>query len=255
MGRGGGTAFGARCAPRNRGTDRERVQVPGRAARGLQYDAGVKPEIQDAELRAKALTHASFDGDRNNERLEFLGDTVLDLLVAEELFVRRPDASEGEMSTAKAWLVSRKTLAAAARRLGLWEEAHIGRSLDPEHLPSSVHANLFEAVLGALYLDQGIDAARTFVRTALADELKRAVEDGVEQDHKQRLQEWAQAHHGAPPVYHLVEQSGDYDRIAFRMQAEIAGRAYPTAWGRSRKEAERGAALEALLVIAAESDA
>lgn len=212
------------------------------------------PVIHDAALRELALTHASCEGTRNNERLEFLGDTVLDLIVAEELFRARPDVDEGWMSTAKAWLVSRKTLSVAARRLDLAAEAHIGKSLGQGPLPTSVHANLFEAVLGAVYVDQGLDAARAWVREVLSAELASAIQDGVEQNHKQRLQEWAQARGEAPPVYHLVEESGAFDRIAFRMQAEVAGRHFPTAWGRSRKEAERGAALEALLVLDAEAD-
>lgn len=213
------------------------------------------PAFQNAALLELALTHASCEGDRNNERLEFLGDAILDMLITEELYRHMPAASEGEMSVAKAWLVSRKTLAVAARRLDLQSVAHFGKSLNREPLPTSVHANLYEAVLGALYLDQGLAPAAEFVRASLAIELKSAFEDGVDQDHKQRLQEWAQQNSGAPPVYHLIEQAGNFDRIAFRMQAEIAGRRFPTAWGRSRKEAERGAALEALLVLEGEHDA
>lgn len=209
-------------------------------------------EVQDPALRELALTHASFDGERNNERLEFLGDTVLDLVVAEELYRRSPGASEGAMSRAKAWLVSRKTLAQAAKRLDLAARARLGKSLEHQAVPTSIHANLFEAWIGALHLDAGLDAAAAFVHAALAPELTQAVDDGVARNHKQRLQEWAQARGDAPPDYHTLEEQGSFERSAFRVQAEIAGRRFPAAWGRTRKEAEQHAAREALSALEGE---
>lgn len=205
--------------------------------------------FQRPELLELALTHASLDGERNNERLEFLGDTVLDLIAAEALFKALPGHDEGDLSMAKAWLVSRKTLAVAARRLGLGELAHFGRGLTQDKLPTSVLANLYEAYLGAIYLDGGLAAAEVFVLTSLEDELAGALAEGIERNHKQRLQEWAQKDGGAPPTYHQTGERGDSHRRAFQVAAEARGRRFPAAWGKSRKEAEHWAAYEALLVI------
>lgn len=209
----------------------------------------MRSTFSDPGLFDLAMTHASLDGAENNERLEFLGDTVLDLVAAEALFAALPRSDEGELSMAKAWLVSRKTLASAARRLGLAEMARFGRGLSAAKLPTSVLANLYEAVLGALYLDAGLESAQEFVRESLKDELSSALDQGMARNHKQRLQEWAQADGGAPPVYHLTEERGDSHRRAFRVVAEARGLRFRPAWGKSRKEAEDWAAHEALLAI------
>ena len=206
--------------------------------------------FRDERLLRLAMTHASLHGEEHNERLEFLGDTVLDLVAAEALFRALPSHREGDLSVAKAWLVSRRTLASAARRLQLAEQARFGKGLDPERPPRSVLANLYEALLGAIFLDGGYAPARDFVITTLADELDQALAAGVERNHKQRLQEWAQRHGGPPPSYVLTEERGDADRRAFCMQAEVNGRRFPSAWGKSRKEAENWAAREALLELA-----
>ena len=205
--------------------------------------------FQNERLLHRALTHASLHGEENNERLEFLGDTVLDLVAAEALFLALPEHREGDLSVAKSWLVSRKTLATAARRLGLAEQARFGGGLNGERPPLSVLANLYEAMLGAIFLDGGLEAARHFVLESLADELQEALAEGYVRNHKQRLQEWAQRNGGAPPAYRLLEQRGDADRRAFRMQAVIGNTHYPSAWGKSRKEAEHWAAQEALFEI------
>ena len=106
------------------------------------------------------MTHASTDGERNNERLEFLGDAALDLVVAEELFNGLADLPEGELTELKASVVSRRTLAEAALGLRLEERARVGGGMRERSLPKSVLANLYEAVLGAVYLDAGYAAAR-----------------------------------------------------------------------------------------------
>lgn len=206
-------------------------------------------DFRDPELLELARTHASADPDRNNERLEFLGDTVLDLVAAEALYERLPGRTEGDLSKAKAWLVSRATLGRAARQLGLADRAHFGAGLERRGVPTSVHANLYEALLGAIHLDGGLEAARTFVLATLGDALDEAGRAGHDENHKQRLQEWAQAGGGEPPTYELVERRGEDHRRAFRVRAEVHGRAFPAAWGRTRREAERRAAREALLAL------
>ena len=206
-------------------------------------------DFRDPSLLELAMTHASADRDRNNERLEFLGDTVLDLVAAELLYERLPDRDEGDLSKAKAWLVSRKTLAGAARELDLAGRARFGAGLERRGAPTSVHANLYEALLGAIYLDGGLEAARAFVVTSLATPLDEAARAGHVENHKQRLQEWAQRAGGEPPTYELVERRGGDHRSAFQVRAEVHGHRYPPAWGRTRREAERHAAREALLAL------
>ena len=213
---------------------------------------GITHTFGDAELRIRALTHASAPTAENNERLEFLGDTVLDLIAAEQLYLRYPDQSEGWLTTAKSWLVSRETLAKAAREVGLAELATFGAGMTAESAPRSVHANLYEAVLGAIYIDAGLDAARAWVLVTLATALNSAERTGEERNHKQRLQEIAQTGGGQPPEYALLDQRGDAHRRAFLVQAQIEDTPYPPAWGRTRREAERFAAMEALQVIEVE---
>lgn len=214
--------------------------------------------FRDRDLLVLALTHAS-TGPGNgaaregaagdNERLEFLGDAALDLVVAEELFRCVPRLSEGEMTERKAWVVSRATLARAARDLALEQRAHLGGGLERERLSRSVLANLYEAVLGAVYLDGGLEAARTFVRASLGEELTRATTGGSRRTSKQALQEYCQGRWGAPPEYELLERRGSAHARAFLVAARTPETTFPSAWGRTRKEAESWAAYEALLVL------
>lgn len=211
--------------------------------------------FDDAALRELALTHASTGAEENNERLEFLGDAVLDVLVAEELFHAEPPQSEGEMTEHKAWVVSREALATAARELHLGDHARLGAGMRDRQLPRSVLANLYEAYLGAIYLDAGLDAARAFAQRTLAEPLRRVKvrELGDAHNPKQELQRRAQLETGEPPSYALVEERGHAHAKAFLVAAECGGRSFPCAWGRTRKEAERWAAYEALLVLDEES--
>jgi len=210
--------------------------------------------FRDPGLLRLALTHASTGKPENNERLEFLGDAVLDLVVAEELYERAPPLSEGQMTELKAWVVSRQVLAEAAAGLGLGEEAHLGHGMRDRALPRSVLANLYEAVVGAVYLDGGIEAARAFAMQTLREPLEGTREPSLDaQNPKQALQRLGQIETGEPPTYVLLEQRGDAHARAFLVAAEIADRRFPSAWGRTRKEAERWAAHEALLVLESES--
>lgn len=208
----------------------------------------------DPGLLELALTHASCTTNgRDNERLEFLGDAVLDLVVAEELYARHADLPEGDLTHLKARVVSRRTLAAAAQRLGLGPAARVGGGLDRESLSRAVLANLYEAVLGAVYLDAGLEPARAFARETLRGPLGEALEPRAEDRPpaapKQVLQELAQRLWNAPPRYELVESRGEAHARAFLVRAHAGAEAFPSAWGRTRKEAEGWAAFEALLVL------
>jgi ribonuclease-3 len=212
-------------------------------------------QFRDRRLLELALTHASVDDAEPNERLEFLGDTVLDLIVAEWLFTQHPEKREGELTKAKAWIVSRKTLADAARDLGLWEVARKGRGLEGTDPSRAVLANLYEAVLGAIYLDAGLEAAQRFALATLGNYLARGTRAAQEASPKQVLQEFVQARGEAPPVYELVEERNLLNVRSFLVAARIGKLRHPAAWGRTRKEAESWAAHEALLVLRDEDSA
>lgn len=205
--------------------------------------------FRDRALLDLALTHSSTNASADNERLEFLGDAALDLIVAEELFDRHADLTEGGLTELKSRLVARRTLAVAARELGLEDEARVGRGLSSRTLSRSILANLYEAVLGAIYLDRGLPAARAFVLATLGGALEHVREREERANPKQQFQEHCQKLWGAPPLYRLLETRGEAHARAFLVCARADGQDYPPAWGRTRKEAERWAAYEALLVL------
>ena len=138
-------------------------------------------EFRDDSLLELALTHSSTRRGEDNERLEFLGDAVLDLVIVEALYADEARYAEGPMTEMKSAVVSRRSLAEAASELGLHTRAHLGQGLKAETLPRSVLANLYEAVLGAVYLDAGLEAARSFVLETLSGELERALVAAVRQ--------------------------------------------------------------------------
>jgi ribonuclease III len=209
----------------------------------------VPHEFRDPSLLDLALTHASAQAPADNERLEFLGDAALDLIVAEELYGTSPRLSEGEMTELKSSLVSRKALAQVGVTLDLGAHARVGGGLRQRALPTSVLANLVEAVLGAIYLDSGLEAARTFVRAVLAEPFEHVRRRGPTANPKQGLQHLSQARWNEVPVYDLVEERGRAHARSFLVAARLGERSFPAAWGRTRKEAERWAAHEALLVL------
>lgn len=212
-------------------------------------------EFHDRGLFELALTHASLGEARDNERLEYLGDAALDLIVAEELYRHHRELPEGDLTELKAWVVSRRTLAEAARRMKLGDEARVGQSLRQRSLPRSVLSNLYEAVLGAVYLDGGLEAARAFTLTTLRGPLERVRARRQAANPKQRLQQLCQKHWGELPVYVLIESRGEAHARAFLVACEIQGTRHPSAWGRTLKEAESWAAHEALLRLEIEGQA
>jgi ribonuclease-3 len=205
--------------------------------------------FREPDLLRLALTHASTGAELDNERLEFLGDAVLDLVVAEDLFRMHSDLPEGDLTELKAWVVSRRVLAEAALELELDQAARLGSGLRQSTLPRSVLANLYEAVLGAVYLDAGLEAARAFALATLAEPLEQVRERQGGPNPKQTLQRIGQQQTGMPPSYELLDERGDPHAKAFLVAAVLGDRRFPSAWGRTRKEAERWAAYEALLTL------
>lgn len=218
----------------------------------LQFPSTFDYRFRDPALLALALTHSSTGAERNNERLEFLGDAVLDLIVAEELYHDRAGHSEGMMTELKARIVSRRSLAAATEPLRLEGAVQVGAGLAGRALTRSVLANVYEALLGAVYLDGGLEEARRIVRATLGESIAGAGEVRLGGNPKQELQQLCQRRWGAPPEYRLLEQRGQAHARAFLVAARAGERDFPSAWGRTLKEAERWAAYEALLVLARE---
>jgi ribonuclease III len=204
------------------------------------------------QLLALALVHRSAlaRAGQNNEKLEFLGDAVLDLAISDLLMERFPTADEGELSKRRAALVNARVLAAKAAAMNLGAELRLGRGEEKSggRKKASILAAAFEAVIGAVYLDGGFGAAREVVSHHFREDLVRA---GGESpiDHKSRLQEITQQVFHETPTYALVQASGpDHDR-AFVVEISIAGRLSGRGEGKSKKEAEQQAALEALTEI------
>jgi ribonuclease-3 len=212
--------------------------------------------FRDRNLLELALTHASIDQD-HNERLEFLGDAVLDLVVSALLFEEYPSVREGKLTEWKALLVSRATLSRLGERLGLDRWIRSGGNLEGRHsLPRSVYGNAVEAVLGAVYQDcppeSVIVTCRTIAVHWLHHELAALPENHARMQAKQTLQNWAQTARGSIPVFRLTDFHEHPETQSFQVSAEVGNRGFPPAWGASKKEAERRAAWEAILVLRAE---
>jgi len=216
------------------------------AGRWLQERLGCT--FADAGLLQRALTHRSFGSD-NNERLEYLGDAVLSFVVAEMLFQKFPEASEGELSRYRASLVSGEALAALAARVGLGEQLRLG---DGElksggQRRATILADGLEAVFGAIYLDRGLDAARTVAVRLFREPLAALPEAARLKDPKTRLQEWLQGRGLPLPAYTVLEVSGEPHEQRFRVRCDVSGLAIAAeADGSSRRRAEQDAAQRVL---------
>lgn len=201
------------------------------------------------ELLEIALTHSSLRSpDREcNERLEFLGDSVLGLVITEELYRLLPDQAEGELTRIKSAVVSRGALYRASTKLGLARFADFARGVGRRHeLPVSVIANLVESVIGAIYLDAGYFPAREFVLRHLGDELDDTLNDRGAKNYKSLLQHDAQQNVSSTPTYRMVEEEGPHHRKQFTVAAVIQGQEWGRGAGATKKEAEQEAARKAL---------
>jgi len=205
-------------------------------------------DLSDPALLARALTHRSH-GSVNNERLEYLGDAVLSFLVAEMLFLRFPDASEGELSRFRASLVSGEALAATAASLGLGEQLRLGEGemKSGGHRRATILADALEAVVGAVYLDLGIEAARQVAARLFEAAIDRLPSASELKDPKTRLQEWLQGRGLPLPDYTVLEVSGEPHDQRFSVRCDIPALALSAvADGSSRRRAEQEAAQRIL---------
>ncbi len=210
-------------------------------------------EFRSRELLQQALTHASIARTRpdSNERLEFLGDAILGSVVCEELFQRYPQSPEGELTRIKSVLVSRATCAKVTHELGLDDFLLLGKGLTSGvRIPGSIAAAVFEALIGAMYLDGGRDVARDFILRCLDDLVPRVAESSAGVNYKSLLQQLAQRSHGETPVYQVLDEKGPDHSKCFQVSAAIGQHTYASAWGPSKKEAEQLAAKNALAQLA-----
>lgn len=218
--------------------------------------------FRDPSRLIQALTHSSRipergadDSSEDNEKLEFLGDAVLELLVSEDLLRAFPEWREGQLSKSRARLVNATALSLAAQRIGLGQHLRLGRGEEKTggRMKPALLADAYEAVIAAIYLDAGLEAARQFVQRTLVDGamIVEAARQG-HTDHKSALQEWLQSRGEPPGSYHIISESGpDHEKI-FCVELRIAGDITATGTGKTKKEAEQAAAVAALIQLGAE---
>jgi ribonuclease-3 len=218
----------------------------GEAVRSLgDVEARLGYRFTKRALLERALTHGSVrsSGDPSNERLEFLGDAVLGLAMAEHLFRSRGGWQEGELTRVKSVAVSATALARALERAGLDGAIRVGRSLSRMgRLPDSLLANVFEAIVGALFLDGGLDAARTFSLAALAGEVEAAERRLLAVNWKSLLQQLAQRDLSLTPTYRLAATTGPDHEKQFHVVACLGEVEHGAGEGLTKKSAEQAAA-------------
>ena len=214
---------------------------------------GIGYRFRQPDLLRASLTHASGANTRlaSNERMEFLGDAVLGLVVCEQLYLRFPDYQEGDLTKIKSVVVSRRTCARISKQLNLGECVFMGRGMNHHGVvPPSILADVYESLVAAIYLDGGLEAARTFILRHLGPEIEQVAEEAHGGNFKSQLQQVAQREFNATPAYLLLDENGPDHSKCFKIAAQIGRHTYAGAWGRNKKEAEQRAAMNALAQIA-----
>jgi len=202
-------------------------------------------EFKDKGILAQALMHSSAAPTRldSNERLEFLGDSVLGLSVCAWLFNEHETLGEGEMTKIKSSVVSRKTCAEVVRGLDIHDLLSLsGEMADPDRVPESVLAAVFESLIGAIYIDGGLEPANDFILRTLAPFFEKALNTSHHQNFKSLLQQYAQRVVMQTPEYVTLDEQGPDHSKCFEVAVLIGGKSFPSAWGRNKKEAEQAAA-------------
>lgn len=212
------------------------------------------PTFKNPDLLARALTHRSYLNEHpelpseDNERLEFLGDAILDFIVAQWLYRRFPDLPEGRLTSIRAALVRTEKISEFANQLALGEQLRLGRGETESggRARQSLLADAFEAVLGALYLDQGVRAVQSFLKPLLDAEIDRIAADQSDRDAKSMLQETAQGRFGITPHYRTVQESGPDHAKVFTVEVYLKDKAIGRGEGHSKQIAAQAAAANAL---------
>ncbi len=217
-------------------------------------EARLHLKFKHPQLLRQALVHTSYlnenpgIGTGSNERLEFLGDAALGVVVAQQLYVEYPDVDEGKLTELRAFLVRRDTLARAAARFDLGDYLQLGRGEDAaggRKRPTNL-ARAYEALVGAIFLDGGIARTRAFIKRSLAEEFAKLRNSGMPHDPKSRLQEVIQSRWQTTPSYKVLKTEGPDHARRFTVQVVVAGKPLGTGEGRSKQMAEKAAAQAAL---------
>lgn len=205
-------------------------------------------------LLSQALTHRSYINEHgatdtsDNERLEFLGDAVLDFIVGDMLYQRYPEMPEGQLTRLRAALVRTESLGGLAQQIALGEALRMGKGEEAsggrERLTNLCGG--FEALIGALYLDQGLDAVRAFVTSRLDSLLEQILAESLDKDARSLLQEWSQAEHNLTPIYRTIASSGPDHLKEFVVEVVIGEQVVGSGTGRSKQAAAQSAARDAL---------
>ncbi|HIE34953.1 MAG TPA: ribonuclease III [Campylobacterales bacterium] len=212
--------------------------------------------FKNRKLLIEALTHKSYKKDFNNERLEFLGDAVLDLIIGEYLFYKFPNADEGELSKIRASLVNEDSFSKLANKIDLGkyifislaEENNQGRS------KPSLLSNAFEAVIGAIYLEKGLDEVKRVALGLIEKTYPKIDLNTLFKDYKTTLQELTQAKFGTTPEYKLISSSGPDHKKEFEVAVLLHNKTLSRAKGKSKKAAQQEAAKKALKILKTNKD-
>lgn len=217
----------------------------------------IQVSFRDPMLLQQALVHSSYINENtsfeltSNERLEFLGDSILSAVVAEKLYRDYPDLPEGDMTKLRSALVRGETLARISQRLNLADYLYLGHGEEAGggRARQSILADALEAVIGAVFLDQGFDACRSLILRLFEGEIEKAVDPGLNADFKSQLQELMQSRRSEVPEYRLVSAEGPDHARKFVVEVIIGGRVMGRGKGKSKREAEKEAARSALEVL------
>jgi ribonuclease-3 len=205
--------------------------------------------FKNEQLLQESLTHASIANHRlqSNERMEFLGDAVLDLIVCEALYLRFPQYLEGELTKIKSAVVSRRTCAEVANETGLADLLIIGKGISSrEAMPSSLAAGVYESIVAAIYLDGGFEVVKEYILRTMTPKMIDIAANINQHNYKAMLQTHAQKEAGGTPMYELLDEKGPDHSKCFEVCVSVAGRRFTSAWGPNKKMAEQKAALLAL---------
>ena len=217
-----------------------------------QIEQTISYKFSDKNLLARAFTHSSAVDNRllSNERLEFLGDAVLAVVICQTLFERFPTYLEGDLTKVKSMLVSRGSCARLSRQLRLHKFLKVGKGMASSRaLSGSLAAGVLEAVIAAIYIDSGFDAAQGFILRIFGSLLDQADAEQVQGNFKSLLQQYVQEQFNSTPTYALLDEKGpDHDKC-FEVEAMVVEYHFPSAWGTNKKEAEQKAAFNALIEL------
>ena len=219
-----------------------------------ELQAKLHHQFNTPDLLEQALTHRSYLNEHpdytlgHNERLEFLGDAVLDLVVIDMLYIRFPEMTEGQLTRLRAALVRTESLAKMAIIFDLGDYLKLARGEDENggRTRTTTLCNTFEAVMGALYLDAGLDHVRELIRPLFAEMADEVIAAARDKDAKSRLQEWTQAETGLTPIYHTVAAEGEDHDKTFTVEVSLGDKVVGWGNGKSKQSAEQAAAQQAL---------